>query len=576
MTTDINQTSTKPTKIAVGDSDKGTTPKQEDPNSSLPDKTPMTLFANTERRRTLTFVVGAALCLAITTAFEWSTHPTPISDFGKVGQAFYPQFTDPTVATSLAVYLFDTEKVRPIDFLVQKTVNGRWVIPSHHNYPADAQDQLAKTAASVIGIRRGAMVTRWKTDHASFGVVNPKQEMASVGDIEGMGGRLILRGANSAVLADYIFGNQVENSLDQYYVRHPNEDEVYLAKLRLNLSTNFIDWIETDLLDVDSNRIIRMTINDYSIDELQGHVTEQHISTLTREQPTDPWTLDGLIEETEQINEDAIRETVQIIADLQIAGVRPKQPGLTPELQLDRQTMSSQQDVMHLQTDLLARGFLLRPSEDGDQEHLRLLAHEGEIYAATNEGMVYHLHFGRAFAGTGEELEIGFSSESKDKDMDVSEGNDTATANDYVEEVDNTGKPGRYVFVRVEFDEKLLGNVPREPVKPERPAELTNLPDQSQNVEMNDNSTTHVTSENQEEDPRADLRKQYEDALQNYDGELKAYEHQLQDFENRMKAGQKKSEQLNRRFADWYYVIPGDSFDKLRLDRTNLVNAKEK
>ncbi len=31
---------------------------------------------------------------------------------------------------------------------------------------------------------------------------------------------------------------------------------------------------------------------------------------------------------------------------------------------------------------------------------------------------------------------------------------------------------------------------------------------------------------------------------------------------------------MNRRFAEWYYVIPGDSFDKLRLSRGDLVKEK--
>ena len=88
--------------------------------------------------------------------------------------------------------------------------------------------------------------------------------------------------------------------------------------------------------------------------------------------------------------------------------MRPKQQGLTPDLKLDRQTLKSQRDIDRLQSDLLTRGFLLQSGQNGDQESLRLMAREGEMYAATDEGLVYRLHFGRAFVGSQEELEIGF------------------------------------------------------------------------------------------------------------------------------------------------------------------------
>jgi len=36
-------------------------------------------------------------------------------------------------------------------------------------------------------------------------------------------------------------------------------------------------------------------------------------------------------------------------------------------------------------------------------------------------------------------------------------------------------------------------------------------------------------------------------------------------------AAQRLAERLNRRFADWYYVISGADFAKLRLRRSDLV-----
>jgi len=667
VATDANKTNEKVPEPAADTSGKATEPTSDTSQTTgdarqaaaEPTKQPLT----PDLRRTRTFVVGAVVCLAITGIIEWSSRPAAIKEFGKVGQEFYADFADPTLATSLGVYVFDADKVRPLDFRVQRFDNGHWVIPSHHNYPADAEDRLAKTAASIIGIRRGAMVTRWQADHAQFGVVNPKQDTLRVGDVEGVGKRISLRGDADSVLADYIIGNKAEGESDQYYIRHPDEEEVYLAKLDIDLSTKFTDWIQTDLLDVDSWDMTEVTVNDYSFDELRRQVTKREVSAFRRETSSDPWTLDGLNEETEEVDKDAIRETVDAIADLKIVGVRPKQQGLTPDLKLDRQLLKSQRDVDRLQSDLLTRGFLLQPGENGDQEILRLMAREGEMYAATDEGLVYRLHFGRAFVGSQEELEIGFSPNDEDQEdsgdkeasSDESESNTSkddeaktasqdeaaestssdANANDDSsggddkdeddepkaddesasdadddkesgtddDEKTDSNKPGRYVFVRIEFDKTYLGEEPVKPVEPEQPAELKEPAGPKESDEAKDESPDDVKSEEKseedsnnavsagesddaeaenessdkkEDDPLAEIRQKHEEAQEKYDDDLKEYQRKSTDFDKKGEDGKKKAEELNRRFADWYYVISGDSFDKLRLSRADLVKAKEK
>ncbi len=565
---------------------------------------------SSDASRTLVFVAAAFVCLAITGIIEWSSRPAAIKEFGKVGEEFYPEFTDPTLASSLEVYVFDTENVRPLDFRVQQLENGRWVIPSHHNYPADAADQLARTAASVIGIRRGAMVTRWQADHAQFGVVNPQQDALNVDDIEGIGRRIILRGQDDTVLADYIIGNQADGQSGEYYVRHPDEEEVYLASLDIDLSTRFTDWIETDLLGIENWDVTELTINNYSFDELRGEISNREVSTLSRETSSDPWSLDGLDEENEEVDADAIRESVSTVASLSIAGVRPKQQGLTPDLKLDRQALRSQGDVDRLQTDLLARGFLLQPGEDGNQENLRLIAREGEMNVATSDGLVYRLHFGRAFTGSQEELEIGLTSTGSDSgenaaggstDPDAKQadespeaaagepGNQEATKQaDGTDDPSTSSKPGRYVFVRVEFDQKYLGEAPVQPVQPEMPAELKESPGDDQTSEQDpgqnadqadkqDESKTEETTseeETEQEDRLAEIRSQYESNKLKYEADLQEYERLSKEYQQKVTDGQNKAEELNRRFAEWYYVIPGDSFDKLRLSRGDLVKEK--
>ena len=582
--------------------------------------------------RTLLFVGCTVACLAITGVFEWSSRTKPIEEFGKVGQEFYEDFEDPTKASSLEVYAFDVESVQPVAFQVEKLDNGRWVIPSHHNYPTDAEDQLARTAASVIGIDRGAMVTRWESDHASYSVVNPKQDSLNVDDIEGIGKRIILRNENKEVLADYIIGKQVPDSFGEYYVRHPEEDEVYIATLRIDLSTKFSDWIKTDLLELVSSDINKLTINNYSFDELRGEVTQGEVYRLTRATTNDPWVFPGVDAEKEDINTEAIDATVNALGSLKIAGVRPKQEGLTPDLKLDRQALRSQRDLDRLQSDLLTRGFLLRPAEGGSPDALQLVAREGELTTTTSGGLVYKLHFGRAFTGSQEELEIGLTSAPEEASENGASENEPGETEDETEdetevkgeeETPENGNPGRYVFVQVGFDENLLTK-PEKPVEPTPPA----VPAEEETDSGEDNASKDATGEDEgpteedapaEEDTTegsgadeesgsgddasgcqdsnqdevkpdmdevptqpetpevnpADIAQQaYALAKSQYDAQLLEYERLLAEYETQVEAGKAKAEELNRRFAAWYYVIPGASYDSLKLSREDLVSPK--
>ena len=141
--------------------------------------------------------------------------------------------------------------------------------------------------------------------------------------------------------------------------------------------------------------------------------------------------------------------------------VRPKQEGLTPDLKLDRQALRSQRDLDRLQSDLLTRGFLLRPAEGGSPDALQLVAREGELTTATSGGLVYKLHFGRAFTGSQEELEIGLTSAPEEASENGASENEPGETEDETEvkgeeETPENGNPGRYVFVQVGFDENLL------------------------------------------------------------------------------------------------------------------------
>ena len=97
--------------------------------------------------------------------------------------------------------------------------NGRWTIPSQHDYPADAKDRLATTAAAIIALTQDDVASDNVADHERCGVLDPLD--TTLPDVTGRGTRLIVRGAQDEVLADVIIGNPVESSPGFRYVRSP-------------------------------------------------------------------------------------------------------------------------------------------------------------------------------------------------------------------------------------------------------------------------------------------------------------------------------------------------------------------
>ena len=83
--------------------------------------------------------------------------------------------------------------------------------------------------------------------------------------------------------------------------------------------------------------------------------------------------------------------------------------------------------------------------------------------------------------------------------------------------------------------------------------------------------------EEEKKDPEAELealKLQYEQDLNEFKIAQQSYATELENYERQLEEGQEKAADLNRRFALWYYVIPGPQYDKLRLDRAQLIREK--
>lgn len=392
-----------------------------------------------ESTRTLSYIGAAAVSMVLAAFLAPSTPKAP-DDFSQVGQAFYSDFAA-TDATSLTVVSFN-EDTRAKVFNVELK-KGKWVIGSHHDYPADGKDRLAKTAASVIGIKKEQFATKDPDQYASMQVVDPLDEDEK--KLKGRGQRITLKDASGKVLVDYIVGKKVPNRDSYYYVRNPNEKSVYMAKLNIDLSTKFADWIESDLLKLQGENLNEIVINKYSIDKTKGRLTGQETNVLKRDKPADPWTLKDLKADTEEVNQDEVRTLTTALTDLKIIGVREKPAGLSADLKTEA---GIKLDAI-AQSSLHSKGFYF--TNDG-----QLLSNEGEILPITDGGVAYTLRFGEVLVGSELETETGIEAEKRKQD-----------AKDGKKEEEKGSTKSRYVFITAHFDQDAIGP---KPVSPEEAA----------------------------------------------------------------------------------------------------------
>ena len=123
-----------------------------------------------EKRTTMTFAGVAVLMLLL--AFVTAPRKATPDAFLDSGELFFPEFTDPNTATTLEVIEFDAETATARPFKVTFG-NGKWTIPSHHDYAADGKDRLAQTAAGVIEIKKDDFRSNNVADHETCGVIDP-------------------------------------------------------------------------------------------------------------------------------------------------------------------------------------------------------------------------------------------------------------------------------------------------------------------------------------------------------------------------------------------------------------------
>ncbi len=156
-----------------------------------------------------------------------------------------------------------------------------------------------------------------------------------------------------------------------------------------------------------------------------------------------------------------------------------------------------------------------------------ILGNEGHMQVFRDDGVIYYLYFGEILYGSGATVTAG---SEKKKGEDGKEEEQGSTEN-------------RYLFVRVAVDPELE----------KMPDDLVEAEEKAPDTENAGEDTAAAGVE--EDTAKADAEK----------------ERKRKEWQGRLETARESVDELNVRFAKWYYVISGSSFDKLRKSREDLI-----
>ena len=243
-----------------------------------------------------TIYVGVSLFTAL---IAFVTIPRPASDklADDLNKPLFHEFDDPLAAKGLEIVQFDDKLGEIHGFKVAQNSQGRWVIPSHSDYPADAETQLKEAATLLIGLQPLGVASDTAADHKTLGVIAPDKEKLKLGD-QGIGTLVKMEDEKGKNLVHLIIGAKVKGADDQRFVRISTQDRVYVVKLNQEkLSTKFETWIEKNLLKLNALDVESLRLKDYSVVRTaQGFVLDPRLEATVKWNSLDSkWNLDELV-----------------------------------------------------------------------------------------------------------------------------------------------------------------------------------------------------------------------------------------------------------------------------------------
>ncbi|MEX0613955.1 MAG: DUF4340 domain-containing protein [Pirellulales bacterium] len=583
-----------------------------------------------ENAKTITFVVVGLLAIVVGLATRPSSADLDVETL--VGENLTKHFDSPEEAKRLRIVRFDEDTATLREFEVAEQ-EGLWTIPSKSGYPADAARQMAEAATSLMDRKILDVASHSAGDHEEYGVIDPLSPKLEPGQ-KGVGTRVTMSDVHNEPLADLIVGKAVKDAEGQRYVREAGRDIVYVIEFdRSKLSTSFEDWIEKDLLKLNSWDLQQVDIKDYSAELVPVMTRDGKFGvqptwdpraemTLAYNDTEGKWNAVKLrkfdpkageqgdyvefsLAEDEELNDKSLNDLKSALDDLQIVDVVRKPQGLSEDLKAGEDFMNNREALQ----DLMSKGFTPAATAEGAADEI--ISSDGEVIATMKNGTEYVLRFGNLTNMAGEEQEKEQATEAAAADSAASKAKDSDV--------------NRYLFVMARFNEGVVKQ-PELQQLPELPAKgEATTPDTS---ESKDQAATEAkeepaqspqaSSEGQDGDkkegepapdapapegePSTDEAKAGQEAEAEQDAEKKDQagaadnpekdkelenviverqrieqenQRQLETYQATLQKGRETVKELNLRFGDWYFVVDDQVFRKIRLSREGVIKKKE-
>lgn len=612
---------------------------------------------------TKTLALGAVAGVSALIALVSRPSTVTVRPESEVGKPLCADFKDPLAAKSLKIVQFDESVSEATELEVRET-NGIWTLPSHENYPADAENRVrdATTPFVDLNLKVIDVVSDKESEHALYGVIEPGAAKAGVG-AQGVGTLVTVKDKDGKSLVNLIIGKADKKNAELRYVRRPGQRHVFVAKVDpTKLPVKFEEWIERDLLKLNAWDISQLVLKDYSFQVssgLRGPVPDYDPRLeVTLSDDNGKWKLDSMqvagsdglepatLKETEELNAERINGLKDALDRLEIVDVERKPSGLGEDLRTNKGFFEDETGV----DSLLQKGFY--PVQMGSNpDEVELLSSDGEVVARTKEGVEYVLRFGRVQgveAGSADgklnryllvsarvneaqfpepELELVPNSVDEIKTPAAPAGIPTTTppalppasAAPQSSRVDSDGATQLVAFQQPEGEAEAAGDTAAdaaaeattEPASNADPAATADAPAQEQatasaedaeatnapegEAPASDNNaspsapadTTAAPEASSDpaastgdaapaSTPAASSPEEDQKRLQaEQERVMKDNQRKIDERKANLAKAQKKVNELNYRFADWYYVISEDVYKKIHLSQVDIVKEKE-
>jgi len=543
-----------------------------------------------ENKKTIFFIAAAAVSVALA-YFSVPPKIDPTSKGSRMGQALFDTF-DTRQATGIEIVEIDDENLEAKSIEVAQTNKG-WFIrrPQKADYPANADNQVKDVSTILLDMRILDTAAEGAGEHANFGVLDPSK--ANPGD-RGIGKSIALKNSSGSNLAQLIIGNEVSGLSGAHYVRKPNENTVFIAEVRnaSDVSTKFVDWVEKDFLDLDKWNIKRVTLDNYEVNLAKGQLNRKD-NPYVLDYDNSEWNLSGSkLSEKEELNKEKLDELKDAFDDLKIIDVERKPDILVNNLKQGNEFFSNLKDQKNqaVVQSLQQKGFYTVAVKNPEGQQVpKVVSNKGEILVGMKDGVEYVLRFGETYRG--------------------------------IEDDENSTGTSRYIYAFARVNKNLLEAPELEPVpaplanpstKPTQkknkkdkgaegdtgekgkaanspsitppgpppnfvpstppPASAPTPPPPSVQAKVN-GSTSNTDSNQSSEDSEFAKKKAERDAEI---ARIKASNATKQkEYDDKIAEAQKRVNELNANLAEWYYVISNEVYEKIRLERSDFVKAKE-